>query len=55
MRPRFLAELVEGNSTWAGATAAVMANVVLIAYVVVAMNEDDSEPRSTKDKAKKGD
>lgn len=32
-----------GNSTFAGATAAIMANVVLIAYVVVAMREDQSE------------
>ncbi|KAH0544192.1 hypothetical protein FGG08_001637 [Glutinoglossum americanum] len=32
-----------GNSTFAGATAAIMANFVLIAYVVVAMKEDQSE------------
>lgn len=32
-----------GNSTFAGATAAVMANAVLIAYVFVAMREDQSE------------
>lgn len=32
-----------GNSTFAGATAAVMANVVLVAYVIVAMKEDQSE------------
>ncbi|KPI45268.1 Vacuolar ATPase assembly integral membrane protein vma21 [Cyphellophora attinorum] len=29
-----------GNATYAGAFAAVMANVVLIAYIVVAMRED---------------
>jgi hypothetical protein len=32
-----------GNSTFAGATAAIMANVVLVAYIVVAMREDQSE------------
>ncbi|KAI9842042.1 MAG: vacuolar ATPase assembly integral membrane protein vma21 [Sclerophora amabilis] len=35
--------LYNGNSTYAGATAAIMANVVLAAYVVVAMQEDQSE------------
>jgi vacuolar ATPase assembly integral membrane protein VMA21 len=37
---------VQGNSTYAGALAAVMANVVLVAYVVVAMQEDQSEQSS---------
>ena len=32
-----------------------MANVVLIAYVVVAMNEDQSERIAAEEKAKKGD
>lgn len=40
---RVLTLICIGNSTFAGATAAIMANVVLIAYVVVAMREDQSD------------
>ncbi|KAI9731494.1 MAG: vacuolar ATPase assembly integral membrane protein vma21 [Cirrosporium novae-zelandiae] len=42
-----------GNATFAGATAAVVANLVLVAYIIVAMKEDQSE-RIADEKAKKG-
>ncbi|MCJ1300359.1 vacuolar ATPase assembly integral membrane protein vma21 [Hypocenomyce scalaris] len=42
-----------GNPTFAGAAAALMANVVLITYVVVAMKEDQSEKMAADEKAKK--
>lgn len=34
---------VSGNSTYAGATAAITANLVLVGYVIVAMREEDQE------------
>ncbi|KAL9614664.1 MAG: hypothetical protein Q9167_000869 [Letrouitia subvulpina] len=35
--------LFHGNATLAGAAAAFTANIVLIAYIIVAMKEDQSE------------
>jgi len=42
-----------GNTTFAGASAAIMANVVLVAYIVVAMREDQGEAIETAEKARK--
>ncbi|KIN04800.1 hypothetical protein OIDMADRAFT_17691 [Oidiodendron maius Zn] len=39
-----------GNTTFAGATAAVMANVVLVAYIIVALQEDQGEEEKDRKK-----
>ena len=45
--------LITGNATYAGAFAAVMANVVLIGYVVVAFQDDKSEREAEEAEKKK--
>ncbi|KAI1802804.1 hypothetical protein F4811DRAFT_382790 [Daldinia bambusicola] len=47
--------IFRGNSTYAGALAAIMANVVLVGYVIVAMNEDQSDQLAAKKKGGKKD
>ncbi|KAI5808287.1 hypothetical protein BZA77DRAFT_330551 [Pyronema omphalodes] len=43
-----ITRLFIGNATVAGALAAVAANAVLIAYVIVAMSEDDADSKEKK-------
>ncbi|KAI8890817.1 hypothetical protein K501DRAFT_281714 [Backusella circina FSU 941] len=38
----------EGNSTYAGGLAAIVANIVVIAYIVVAIYEDKASPEESK-------
>jgi hypothetical protein len=45
--------MYSGNATWAGGLAALMANVVLIAYVVMAFRDDQEEMREEAEKSKK--
>ncbi|KAL8746597.1 MAG: hypothetical protein Q9190_001405 [Brigantiaea leucoxantha] len=45
--------IFRGNATLAGATAALVANVVLVVYVIVAMREDQTERRAIEEAAKK--
>ncbi|KAF2855509.1 vacuolar ATPase assembly integral membrane protein VMA21 [Plenodomus tracheiphilus IPT5] len=47
------AYVFKGNATYAGGLAALMANVVLIAYVVMAFKDDQEEMRVDAEKSKK--
>ncbi|CAG8983909.1 hypothetical protein HYALB_00005549 [Hymenoscyphus albidus] len=46
--------IFRGNSTYAGASAAIMANIVLMGYVIVAFREDQSDAIEAAEKEKKG-
>jgi 7-cyano-7-deazaguanine synthase in queuosine biosynthesis len=44
---------LRGRNSWAAALAALLANVVLITYIVVAMREDEAEQDGRKPESKK--
>ena len=46
-------DMKAGNATYAGALAALMANVVLIGYVVVAFRDDKQEREAEEEERKK--
>jgi hypothetical protein len=46
-------DIFPGNATYAGALAAIMANVVLIAYVIMAFKDDQAEQAEDAREAKK--
>lgn len=47
--------IFKGNATYAGATAAVAANIVLIGYIIVAVREDQGdEAEKEREKGRKG-
>lgn len=48
------ANSLAGNATYSGAFAAIMANVVLVAYIIVAMREDQSDKIEAEAKRRKG-
>jgi hypothetical protein len=45
--------MMAGNATYAGGLAALMANVVLIGYVVMAFMDDQAEQAEEAEKSKK--
>jgi hypothetical protein len=49
----WVAKVLSGNATYSGAFAAIMANVVLFAYIIVAMREDQTDKIEAEEKRKK--